>query len=120
MVPSPNLLESRTARFGPSGNPLDLLTQLCCRMLRASATAEFSAFAEGPDQGNSASAAIGPDRRWPSFTWGVGESTIKKHSRMLHKEGRVLEQCPMARFWIDDELRTECAAPGQRRTWSVA
>jgi hypothetical protein len=41
---------------------------------------------------------FGRDRAcpFPSFMYGDGESSIEKHSRMLHKEGRVLEQCPMA------------------------
>jgi hypothetical protein len=47
----------------------------------------------------------------PSFMYGDGESSIAKCSGMLHKEGRVLEQCPMARFWIDDELRIRNVLP---------
>jgi len=62
-------------------------------MLRASATAEFSAFAEALDQ----QLGFGRDRACqaaPLFYAGRGESSVEKHSRMLHKEGRVPEQCP--------------------------
>lgn len=60
-------------------------------MLRASATAEFSAFAEALDHG---AARLRPRSGLPGGSLPLcranGESSIEKHSRMLHKEGRAV------------------------------
>ncbi len=72
-------------------------------MPKPSAIADFSAFAEAF---LIAAAASGRDRAPAAFFLsGDSGSSIEKHSRVLHKETRVLEQRPVARFRIDDELR---------------
>jgi|ERR1700677_3755529 hypothetical protein len=112
MASSPNLLESRRARFGPTGNPLDLLTQP--QLPDAEGIGNCRIFGICRRSLIMGQLGFGRDRACqaaPSFMYGDGESSIAKCSGMLHKEGRVLEQCPMARFWIDDELRIRNVLP---------
>src|SRR5277367_5470909 len=94
MAASPSLLEPSAARFGPTGNPLDSLNRHQLPNATASATADFSAFAEALDR----AARPRPRSDLPGGSLLLCRAMVNRASRIIRvcctKRIEYWNQCP--------------------------